>query len=85
MTSVVQIPDVVDRVRRGFDDGAVRTIDSRRTQLRQLRRLITEHEDRLLDALAVDLGKPRIEGYSTEIGFTLNEIDYVLKHLDACN
>ncbi len=85
MTSVEHIPDIVDRVRRGFDGGAVRTIQNRRTQLRQLRRMVTEHEDRLLDALAVDLGKPRIEAYSTEIGFTLNEIDHVLKHLDAWN
>jgi len=37
----------------------------------------------LVDALVADVGKPRIEAYTTEIAFTINEIDHTLKHLDA--
>ena len=83
MTSVEQIPDIVEHVRTGFDAGVLRTIASRRAQLKQLRRMLVEQEDRLVDALAIDVGKPRIEAYTTEIAFTINEIDHTLKHLEA--
>ncbi len=45
--------------------------------------MFVEQEDRLIDALVADVGKPRIEAYTTEIAFTINEIDHTLKHLDA--
>jgi aldehyde dehydrogenase (NAD+) len=85
MSSVENIPGIVDQVRGGFDAGVLRTIASRRTQLEQLRRLLVEQESRLVDALAVDVGKPRIEAYTTEIAFTINEIDGALKHLESWN
>ncbi len=83
MTSVDRIPEIVNELRDGFRNGALRDIESRRSQLRQLRAMLTEQEGRLIDALVADVGKPRIEAYSTEIAFTLNEIDHTLKHLDA--
>src|SRR6056297_2621515 len=83
MTSVDRIPEIVNELRDGFRNGALRDIESRRSQLRQLRAMLAEQEGRLIDALVADVGKPRIEAYSTEIAFTLNEIDHTLKHLDA--
>jgi aldehyde dehydrogenase (NAD+) len=83
MTDIDRIPDIVERLRDGFRSGVVREIDQRRQQLRQLRALLVEQEDRLVDALVADLGKPRIEAYTTEIAFTINEIDHTMKHLDA--
>jgi aldehyde dehydrogenase (NAD+) len=74
---------VVARARAGYDAGLIRGIEARKAQLRQLHRLLSEGEDALLKALAADLGKPAIEAYSTEIGFTLNEVDHALAHLDA--
>ena len=85
MTSVESIPGIVEKMRGGFDAGLLRTIASRRSQLEQLRRMLVEQEGRLVDALAVDVGKPRIEAYTTEIAFTINEIDGTLKHLEAWN
>jgi aldehyde dehydrogenase (NAD+) len=82
MTSVDRIPEIVRHLREGFQRGALRDIESRRGQLQQLRALFTEQEDRLVDALVADVGKPRIEAYTTEIAFTINEIDHTLKHLD---
>ncbi len=83
MTPIEDIPDIVERVRAGFETGLLRDLAARRTQLRQLRRLLTENEDRILDALAADFGKPPIETYTTEIAFTIAEIDYVLAHLGS--
>ncbi len=83
MTPVERIPEIVNTLREGFRAGVVRDIESRRAQLRQLRLLFVEQENRLIDALVADVGKPRIEAYTTEIAFTINEIDHTLKHLDS--
>lgn len=83
MTAVDQIPDIVRELREGYRSGIVRDNDSRASQLRRLRALVTEQQERLIDALVTDLGKPRVEAYSTEIAFTVNEIDHTLKHLDG--
>ena len=74
--------EVVKHVRDGFDDGLLRDVAARKAQLHQLRRLLVEQEDRLLAALAADMGKPPIEGYATDLGFTISEITHLLKHLD---
>jgi aldehyde dehydrogenase (NAD+) len=81
MTSVDQIAAAIDRVREGYRDGVVRAVVDRETQLRQLRRLLVEQELVLAEALDADLGKSSIEAYSTEIGFTLNELDHALNHV----
>jgi aldehyde dehydrogenase (NAD+) len=83
MTAVDRIPDIVQELRDGFRNGALRDIESRSVGLRRLRALFVEQEDRLIDALVADVGKPRIEAYTTEIAFTINEIDHTLKHLDS--
>jgi len=83
MTSVDQIPGIINDLRDGFRSGVVRDVESRAEQLRRLRSMIVEQEGRLVDALVADLGKPRIEAYTTEIAFTINEIDHTLKHLDS--
>jgi aldehyde dehydrogenase (NAD+) len=81
MTPIDAIAGIVDRLRAGFDTGLMRSLEDRERQLRRLRLMLVEQEDRLVDALVADLGKPRIEAYSTEIAFTINEIDHTLAHL----
>jgi len=83
MTAADHIPDIVRELHEGFRSGVLRDNEQRAAQLRRLRTLFVEQEDRLIDALVADVGKPRIEAYTTEIAFTINEIDHTLKHLDA--
>jgi aldehyde dehydrogenase (NAD+) len=83
MTAVADIAPLVNQVREGFQAGVLRTIESRRTQLVQLRRLLTEQEDVLVAALHADLGKPPTEAYLTELSFVMNDIDHVSRHLDV--
>jgi aldehyde dehydrogenase (NAD+) len=83
MTAADRIPDIVRELHEGFRSGVLRDNEQRAAQLRRLRTLFVEQEDRLIDALVADVGKPRIEAYTTEIAFTINEIDHTLKHLDA--
>ncbi len=83
MTSIDDIAIAIDRVREGYRDGVVRAITDRETQLKQLRRMLVEQEPAFTAALASDLGKSPIEAYTTEIGFTISEIDHALRHLRA--
>ncbi|MET0461328.1 MAG: aldehyde dehydrogenase family protein, partial [Ilumatobacteraceae bacterium] len=77
------IVETVGRLRRGFADGVLVDQAQRVTQLRQLRRLLEEQEERLIQALAADLGKPPVEAYASEIGFTTSEIDHALAGLSS--
>ena len=80
-----RIAGLADRVRATYRAGTTRPLAWRRRQLQQLRRMLVEHEDEFLDALATDLGKPRTEGYLTDIAFVVTEIDDMLKHLEKWN
>lgn len=72
---------LVDGLRRSFDSGRTRSAAWRIEQLRALRRMVKEREDEILDALHADVGKPPLEGYTTEVGYTIGAIDHTLKHL----
>ncbi len=72
---------VLARARGAYTGGVTKPLEWRERQLRSLRRMLVEDGDVLCDALAADLGKSRTEAMITEIGFTVNEIDHLLKHL----
>jgi aldehyde dehydrogenase (NAD+) len=80
-TPDLDAPALVTRLRATFDSGKTRPLAWRREQLKALRKMLVEREAELLDALAADLGKPRLEAWATDIGFVINEIDHALKHL----
>jgi aldehyde dehydrogenase (NAD+) len=63
------------------DIGTARSLTFRRAQLNILAGAIESFETQILDALHLDLGKPVIEAYASEIGFVLADIRYALKHL----
>lgn len=79
----VQAADVVERLRATFRSGVTRPVAWRRDQLRALIRMLTEGEEELLAALAADLGKPAVEGWSTEIALPIADIEDTLKRLDG--
>jgi aldehyde dehydrogenase (NAD+) len=71
------------RLRESYSTGLTRSIPWRRRQLQAMQRLLVERESVLLDALAVDLGKPAIEGWLTELQHVSNEISDILRHLES--
>ena len=81
VTPLPEIAEVVDRARDAFRAGETRPLEWREATLRRLRQLVVERESELLAALTADLGKPRSEGWLTEVGFVLAEIDHTLTHL----
>jgi aldehyde dehydrogenase (NAD+) len=70
---------VVAQARLTFDSGVTRHLSWRLEQLGRLEELLTSEEDRLLEALAADLGKPAIEAYTADLAITRNEVAYVAK------
>lgn len=58
----------------------VSTTEGRQALIR-LKQLITENESAFFSALKSDLGKSSVETYASEIAVTLNEIDYLLRHM----
>ncbi|WP_254801948.1 aldehyde dehydrogenase family protein [Kitasatospora sp. SUK 42] len=72
----------VARLNATFATGRTKPLAWRKAQLRALRRLLVEQEAAFAAALHTDLRKSTTEAYTTEIGFTVNEIDHTLRHLD---
>ncbi|WNS42483.1 aldehyde dehydrogenase [Paenibacillus sp. MMS20-IR301] len=64
-----------------FSSGLTRTLAFRLEQLRKLKEAILTYEPRIIAALYQDLHKSEFEAYATEIGFTLDSIGYMMKHL----
>ncbi|MDQ6613536.1 MAG: aldehyde dehydrogenase family protein [Actinomycetota bacterium] len=75
MTDTMLPAEMVKHVREGYDSGLTRPLPWRRTQLRQLRRMLDENEAEWLAALAADLRKPATEGWMTDIGAIDREIE----------
>lgn len=57
-------------------------VDVRKKRLLALRKAIQTHEVMINKALRSDLGKSPFESYATEVGFILEEISFILKHID---
>ncbi|MDO9375138.1 MAG: aldehyde dehydrogenase family protein [Ferruginibacter sp.] len=64
-----------------FETGITRTEKFRRQQLQALKKTILKYEVAIGKALFSDLGKSTEEGWITETGFLLSEINYALRHL----
>ena len=64
-----------------FRSYKTRSLDFRLKQLDALQKAIIKYEDRIVDALRVDLGRNELETYSTELGFVLNSIRIMKRKL----
>lgn len=79
----MNITEIVSTQRAYFQTGATLDIHVRKQALRRLYAAIKAHEDELMAAIHTDLGKSRSEAYMCEVGLTLAEISYTLRHLDS--
>jgi aldehyde dehydrogenase (NAD+) len=77
------ISSVVFSLRQHFNAGVTRTLAFRQQQLAGLKRFLIECESDILAALHEDLGKPRAETLSAEIGLLNAELAHTNKHLAA--
>lgn len=77
----MNIEQLVAKQKKSFNQGITRSFETRKESLETLRRLVSENEKELCDAIRDDFGKPYFESFSTEIYTVLHEIDFHLKNL----
>lgn len=73
--------ELVSAQRSFFLSGGTIDIEKRKKLLRDLKTVVKEHEESILDALKLDLGKPRFEAYVSELAHFYTEVDYAVSHL----
>lgn len=77
---------MVQRARNAFNSGRTKSIDFRRKQLMNLKRMYEENTTDLINVLAMDLHKSKQESITTEIEILINDLRNTLMNLDewAC-
>lgn len=78
-----QIAALVGEQRVFFESGKTLCVCYRKEALKKLYTAIVSREKALTEALQKDLGKSDFESYMCEIGLVLDEISYMLKHIDG--
>ncbi len=73
----------VAALRDAFEGGLTRPLEWRKEQLHALKRLVSEGEEQLLQAMHADLGKPTVEARLTDLSFVTAEVDVMLRHLQS--
>ena len=74
------IDAVIEAQREYFRSGETLSAKFRIEMLKKLYAAIKSHESEIEAALRADLGKSAFEGFMCEIGLSLSEISYMIKH-----
>ncbi len=77
----MNIEVIVQRQRVFFLSGGPLPVEFRISMLKRLYRAIQTREWEIVQALRQDLGKSDFEGFLCEVGMTLTEISYMLRHI----
>ena len=75
------ISAIVTKQRYFFNTGQTIPTSFRIEMLTKLKKAIVNNQDKIIEALKLDLGKSEVEAYMTEIGMTLSELNYMLKNV----
>ena len=75
--------ETVAAARTAFNSGITRPLGWRLQQLKAMNRMLLDHRDDFVGALAADLGKHPVEAWLTELGFLSAEITHTIKHLQG--
>ncbi len=77
----MNIDQILESQRTFFQSGDTISVDFRKKMLKKLYTAITKYENEIKYALKEDLGKSDYEAFMCEIGLTLTEITYMLRHI----
>ncbi|MCU1374241.1 MAG: aldehyde dehydrogenase [Actinomycetia bacterium] len=72
----------VEALRVTFATGRTRPAAWRKDQLAGLRRMMKDGEAELIEALRLDLGRPRVEAFAADIGHTKAELRHLHRHVE---
>lgn len=74
--------DIFQTQKQHLKDSSFKDVRARIEALKLLKKNLKEMQDEFYEALRKDLNKSQFESYMVEIGMTLSEISYMIKH---CN
>lgn len=77
----MNINEIVETQRQFYKTNQTKDIKYRKDTLKKMRDWIKINESQIITALKADLNKDAVEGYMCEIGLTLSELNYQLKHI----
>lgn len=77
----MNIETIIANQRAYFQTGITKSFSFRLNALKRLKVAIQNNESKINEALKIDLNKSSFESYMTEVGMTLGELSYVIKHL----
>lgn len=80
MGTCVDMDQILNSQRKYFTSGATLPIEFRLKMLNRLYDVIKRRENEICDALKQDLGKSNFEAFMCEVGLSLNEISYMIRH-----
>lgn len=75
------IESILEKQKEFFDSNTTKDVQFRIENLNKMKKLIEANEKNIMEALNKDLGKSEFEAYSTEVGITLSEMNYVINNL----
>ena len=78
-----KIDEILKKQREFFNTGKTKNIKYRLEHLKKLKKSILENEEEIKKALKLDLNKSESESYMTEIGMTLSELSYNIRHVKS--
>ena len=81
--SNLDIKTIINNQREYFQKGTTKPVSFRLEKLKTLKKVIIRREQEITTALKKDLNKAPFEAYATEIGLTLEELKYAIRHLPA--
>ncbi len=71
---------ILQKQKSFFQSGATLSVDFRLKMLRRLYQAVQRYEREIVTALHEDLGKSDVESFMCEVGMTLSEIRYMIRH-----
>lgn len=74
---------LAEKLRSNIHEHGNIPVNIRRIRLEKLKKIILSNESNINEALKKDLGKSSFESYATEVGFILEEINFMLKNLES--
>lgn len=77
----MDINKIVENQKKFFETGKTYDVNYRIKMLKKLKQAILDNEELINGALKEDLGKSETEAYMCEVGLTLSELSYQIKHI----
>jgi aldehyde dehydrogenase (NAD+) len=79
----MRIETVATELRDEYRQQGAMPVALRKKRLQELKKVISQSGNEITVSLKADLGKSSFESYTTEVGFILEEIGTILRHLES--